>query len=446
MAKVEPDMSGDRAATAAPSPAAVPAFRRLLAILGGSAGNVVEWYDWFAYASFAIYFAPVFFPKGDQTAQLLQAAAVFAVGFLARPVGAWAMGLLADRAGRRVSLAAAVGLMCAGSLIAALAPGFRAIGSAAPVLLTLARIVQGFSLGGQYGVSATYLSEMAGRTSRGFWSSFQFVTLIGGQLAALAVLIVLQHMLSAAALSAWGWRLSFGIGAALALGVLAIQLRLDETRSFKAAQAEGAPRAQTLLLFTRHPRETAIVFALTSAGSLGFYAFTTYMQTFLINTARFSKSEATEVSALSLVGYLAVLPIFGWLGDKVGRRALLAASFGLLALFTWPILTTLARQTNEAAALALAFAALVLLSGYSSMSAVVKAELFPAHVRGLGVALPYALANALFGGTAEWVALWFKEVKRESGFFVYLSLVFAVAFVVALRMRDTQKESRILED
>ena len=149
---------------------------------------------------------------------------------------------------------------------------------------------------------------------------------------------------------------------------------------------------------------------------------------------------------MSLVGYLAVLPVFGWLGDKVGRRTLLASAFGLLTLFTWPILANLVRQTNEVAALALVFACLVLLSGYSAMSAVVKAELFPAHLRGLGVALPYALANALFGGTAEWVALWFKEVKLESGFFVYLSLVFAVAFLVAVRMRDTQKESRILED
>lgn len=424
----------------------VPGFRRFLAILGGSAGNLVEWYDWFAYASFAIYFAPVFFPKGDQTAQLLQAAAVFAVGFFARPVGAWAMGLVADRVGRRVSLAAAVALMCAGSLLAALTPGFATIGPAAPAILTVARLVQGFSLGGQYGVSATYLAEMAGRTSRGFWSSFQFVTLIAGQLAALAVLIVLQHLLSSAALSAWGWRIAFAVGAALALGVFGAQLRLDETRSFKAAKAEGAPKAQTLLLLTRYPRETAIVFALSSAGGLGFYAFTTYMQPFLTNSGRFTKGQATDISALSLVGYLAVLPIFGWLGDKVGRRALLATSFGLLTILTWPILANLVRQTNELAALAQVFACLVLLSGYSSMSAVVKAELFPAHVRGLGVALPYALGNALFGGTAEWVALRFKESKLESGFFVYLSLVFAVAFVVAARMRDTQKQSRILED
>lgn len=433
-------------AEAATAQAPIAPLRRLAAILGGSAGNLVEWYDWFAYASFTIYFAEVFFPHGDRTAQLLQAAAVFAVGFLARPVGAWAMGLFADRAGRRVALAVSVGLMCVGSLMAALVPGYAVIGAAAPVILTLARLVQGFSLGGQYGVSATYLSEMAGRSRRGFWSSFQFVTLIGGQLIALGVLIVLQHLLTAAELANWGWRLAFVIGAVLALAVFALQLRLDETGSFAAAKAAGATRAKTMLLFTEHPRETAIVFTLTSAGSLGFYAFTTYMQKFLTNSAHFSKTQATDISAWSLVGYLAVLPIVGWLGDKVGRKTLLAASFGALALFTWPILTTLSRQTSEAPALALIVGALALLSGYSAMSAVVKAELFPAHVRGLGVALPYAVANAVFGGTAEWVALWFKSNKLEAGFFVYVSLVCAIAAVVAVRMRDTQKASLILED
>src|SRR5580658_9783478 len=224
--------------TTAPEAAAahITPLARVRAILGGSAGNLVEWYDWFAYASFSIYFAKVFFPKGDQTDQLLPTSVIFALGFVARPVGAWAMGLFADRAGRRGALAVSVALMAGGSLLAALVPGFAAIGAWAPALLTLARLIQGFSLGGQYGVSATYLSEMAGRGRRGFWSSFQFVTLIGGQLIALAVLIVLQHLMSAAALEAWGWRIPFLIGALLALAVFGVQLRLDETRSFSAVK------------------------------------------------------------------------------------------------------------------------------------------------------------------------------------------------------------------
>jgi MHS family alpha-ketoglutarate permease-like MFS transporter len=427
-----------------------PPLKRLSAILGGSAGNLVEWYDWFAYAAFSLYFAKVFFPKGDATAQLLQTAAVFAVGFLARPVGAWVMGVYADRAGRRMALSVSVAMMCLGSLVVAVVPGAKTIGVAAPIMLTLARILQGLSVGGEYGASATYMSEMAGRGRRGFWSSFQYVTIIAGQLIALGVLIALQHLLSPQALDAWGWRVPFAIGAVLAVVVFWIQLGLDETDSFQAVQGEAAqgepPRSKTMLLFLDHPRETAIIFALTSAGSLTFYAFTTYMQKFLTNTAHFSKPVGANISAFTLIWYMLAQPLFGWLADRVGRRLLLAGSFATMALLTWPILTLLSRQTSATAAFALVAAALTLLSGYSAVSAVVKAELFPTEVRALGVALPYATANAVFGGTAEYVAEWFKQAGMESGFYIYVSVICAGAFIVAARMRDTQANSRILED
>ena len=325
-----------------------PPLKRLSAILGGSAGNLVEWYDWFAYAAFSLYFAKVFFPKGDATAQLLQTAAVFAVGFLARPVGAWVMGIYADRAGRRMALSVSVAMMCLGSLVVAVVPGAKTIGVAAPIMLTLARILQGLSVGGEYGASATYMSEMAGRGRRGFWSSFQYVTIIAGQLIALGVLIALQHLLSPQALDAWGWRVPFAIGAVLAVVVFWIQLGLDETDSFQAVQGEAAqgepPRSKTMLLFLDHPRETAIIFALTSAGSLTFYAFTTYMQKFLTNTAHFSKPVGANISAFTLIWYMLAQPLFGWLADRVGRRLLLAGSFATMALLTWPILTLLSRQ------------------------------------------------------------------------------------------------------
>lgn len=419
---------------------------RTRAILGGSAGNLVEWYDWFAYASFSLYFAKVFFPKGDQTAQLLQTAAIFAVGFLARPVGAWIMGLYADRSGRKAALILSVSLMCLGSLIVALVPGYASIGAAAPAILTAARLLQGLSVGGEYGASATYMSEMAGKKGRGFWSSFQFVTIIGGQLLALGVLIVLQHVLTKAQLGDWGWRVPFFIGAALAVVVFWIQRGLDETGSFHAAKAEGKGRSATHLLLIDHPVETGMIFILTSAGSLAFYAFTTYMQKFLTNTAHFTKDQATEISAGSLVVYLLVHPLFGWIGDRVGRKVLLTGAFGALAVLTYPLLTSLAGASNAWTAFALVTLALIALTGYTAVNAVVKSELFPTHIRALGVALPYAMANAILGGTAEYVALWFKDKKIESGFFIYVAVVCAIAAVTALRMRDTQKHSLIRED
>ncbi|HEY3694713.1 MFS transporter [Phenylobacterium sp.] len=430
----------------ATAPPVITPLARLKAILGGSAGNLVEWYDWFAYSSFALYFARHFFPKGDQTAQLMNTAAVFAVGFLARPLGAWLMGLYADRAGRRTALTLSVAMMCAGSFAIALLPDYQAIGVLAPAGLVVARLVQGLSLGGEYGASATYMSEMASRARRGFWSSFQFVTLIMGQLVALVVLIVLQHLLPKEELEAWGWRIPFAIGGLLAVVVFWIRTGLDESASYAAAKAEGAPRAHTMMLFRHHPRETAIIFGLTAAGSLAFYAYTTYMQKFLVNTAGFTKDTASAISAGALLVYMLVLPLFGWASDHLGRRATLAASFGVGALATYPAFTALGATGSPAIAFLLMSLLVVILSGYSAVSAVVKAELFPTHVRALGVALPYATANAVFGGTAEYVALWFKNAGLESGFYAYVAVMMAVGCVIAVRLRDTNRLSRILED
>ena len=419
---------------------------RFRAILGGSAGNLVEWYDWYTYSAGALYFAPVFFPKGDQTAQLLQTAAVFAVGFLARPVGAWIMGRYADRSGRKAALTLSVAMMCFGSLVIAATPGAAHIGVAAPLILLLARIFQGLSLGGEYGASATYMSEMAGRTHRGFWSSFNYVTLIGGQLLALAVLIVLQHRLSTAAMAAWGWRVPFVIGAALAIVAYWLRRRMQESQSFMSSHASQAERGSTRLLMTKYPRETLTILGLTAGGSMIFYVYTTYMQKFLTNTAGFSKDQATEISAATLIAFMLAQPLCGWLSDKIGRKAMLIIAFGGGALITWPVLSRLALGGSMSGAFFLILAAVLIESAYTSISAVVKAELFPTTVRSLGVALPYAVANAVFGGTAEYIALWFKSAGSESGFYVYASLLSAISFAVALTMKDTRRHSRIAED
>ena len=431
----------DTAVDAAPARSFVG---RLRSIFGGSVGNLVEWYDWYAYSAFALYFAKAFFPQGDQTAQLLQAAGIFAVGFVMRPIGAWLMGVYADRRGRKAALTLSMLMMCAGSLLIALTPSHARIGAAAPAILLIARLIQGLSLGGEYGASATYLSEMASRRHRGFWSSWQYVTLIMGQLAALAVLIVLQRTMTQADLEAWGWRIPFAIGGALALTGLWLRRNIAETAAFEKVQAAGTKGGLAALL--AHPREAAIVVGLTMGGTLAFYAFTTYMQKFLTNTAGFSKSAATEISAASLIVYMLLQPLVGLLSDKIGRRPVLTA-FGVLGtLCTVPILTALSHTRDPLVAFALITAALAIVSGYTAINAVVKAELFPAHVRALGVALPYALANSLFGGTAEYVALWFKQAGREPYFYWYVAGGVAVSLVVYALMRDTRDHSRIIED
>ena len=423
--------------TAAPMNAA----RRLRNIVGGSAGNLVEWFDWYAYAAFTLYFAPVFFPSENPTAQLLSAAAVFAVGFLMRPIGAWIMGIYADRKGRKAGLTLSVTLMCTGSLIIGVTPGYATIGLAAPALLLFARLLQGLSVGGEYGSSATYLSEMAEPHRRGFWSSFQYVTLISGQLIALLLLIVLQNTLSETALASWGWRIPFFVGAGLAVVVFWLRRRLDETH--KATEAKDAPKSSAVQLILKHPKEALMVLGLTAGGTLAFYTYTTYLQKFLVNTSGFSKNTATEISAAALFVFMLLQPAVGALSDRVGRRPVMIA-FGVLGvLCTVPIMRTLSTVESPFVAFLLALAGLVIVSGYTAINAVVKAELFPAHIRALGVALPYAIANAVFGGTAEYVALWLKGAGVESVFFWYVTGMIGLSLLTFIRMRDTKHNSLI---
>lgn len=415
--------------------------QRLRNILGGSAGNFVEWFDWFAYSAFALYFSRAFFPEGDQTAQLLNAAAIFAVGFIARPVGAWLFGAYADRAGRRAALTLSVALMCGGSLMIALIPtGF---GLASAALLLFARVLQGLSVGGEYGASATYLSEMAERHRRGLWSGFLYVTLTGGQLAALLLQVVLQRLLTEQQLYDWGWRIPFAVGAALAVVVWWIRRGIHETHSFTAAAVGGRERGRAWVLFRDYPRETLTVMALTAAGGVGFYTYTTYMQKLLVNSAGFDKPMVSQLMTALLAVFMVLPPLAGWLADRVGHRRTMLVSFGGLALASVPVLGALAQATDPLAAFLLALVPLVLLSGYCGLSAIFKAELYPAHVRALGVAVPYAVAQAVFGGNAETTALYFKKVGHEAVFFWLVAALMAVGFLATLRLRETREHSLI---
>ena len=428
-----------------------PEARRLRSIVGGSVGNLVEWYDWYVYSAFALYFAKSFFPPGSQTAQLLNTAAVFAIGFLMRPVGGWLLGRYADRHGRRSALSLSVLLMCAGSLLIAITPSYGSIGVAAPVLLVLARLLQGLSVGGEYGASATYLSEMAGQRRRGFYSSFQYVTLIGGQLIALAVLLILQRTLSTRDLEDWGWRVPFAIGGALAVAALWLRRGLDETASFQAARAErsvsGAVSAQASVReLLRYPRQIATVIGLTAGGTVAFYTFTTYAQKFLVNTAGFSKASATEVSALTLLVFMMLQPVVGHISDRVGRRPVLI-TFGIVGtLGTVPLLTALGAARTAPHAFVLLMTALIAVSGYTAINAVVKAELFPTSIRALGVGLPYAIAVSVFGGSAEYLALWAKSIGHERWFYWYVTGCIAASLVVYATMPETRNTSRIMDE
>lgn len=406
--------------------------KRIFAIVGASSGNLVEWFDFYVYAFCSIYFAAAFFPKSDPTVQLLSTAGVFAAGFLMRPLGGWIFGRIADKYGRRTSMVISILMMGAGSLAIACLPTYASIGVAAPALLLLARLLQGISVGGEYGTTATYMSEVALRGQRGFFASFQYVTLIGGQLLAVLVVVILQQVLSDADLRAWGWRIPFLVGAAAAVISLFLRRSLEETTT---AETRANKEAGTLSgLFKHHKAAFFTVLGYTAGGSLIFYTFTTYMQKYLVNTSGMDAKTASAVMTCALLVFMLMQPLFGMLSDRIGRRASMLLFGGLGTVCTWPILTALASVQSPFVAFLLICLAMAIISLYTSISGLVKAEMFPPEVRALGVGLSYAVANAVFGGSAEFVALSFKTQGHEEVFYIYVSVMLAVAFLVSLRL------------
>ncbi len=415
--------------------------RRVRMIFLGSLGNLVEWYDFYAYTAFALYFASAFFPTSDPVVQQLNAAVLFAATFLVRPFGGWLFGYLADRYGRRLSLTLSVACMCFGSLLIAVTPTFATIGYAAPIILAVARVIEGLSLGGEYGASATYLSEVAEPKRRGFYSSFQYVTLIGGQLTAIIVLLLLQQVfLTDQQLRAWGWRIPFLIGAALAIFAAVMRRNLEETPAFLEAKKTAKPSG-SLRGLLRYPREILLVIGLTAGGTAAFYTFTTYMQTFVKLSVGLSDQQTTLVIFATLVFATFLQPLYGAISDKIGRKPVLMM-FGVVGtLTTVPILTAMQHTNSPLIVFILICAAWIFTAGYTSINAIVKAELFPTAIRATGVGVPYALTVSIFGGTAPAIALYFKQMGHEPWFYYYLTAVIFFSFVIYATMRDTKHES-----
>ncbi|PWK64198.1 MHS family alpha-ketoglutarate permease-like MFS transporter [Streptomyces sp. CG 926] len=419
--------------------------KRRLALVGGSLGNLVEWYDWFVYASFAIYFADSFFPGDNPTTQLMNTAGIFAVGFLMRPVGGWILGRAADRHGRKSALTLTVTMMSVAALLIAVAPTYGQAGYFGALVLLLARLLQGMSIGGEYAASATYLTEASARNRRGLGSSFQYVSMTCGQLLGLGILITLQHTLTTAQLESWGWRIPFLVGALFAVVVFWLRRRLQETDAFKEETA-SAPGEEahddstrgTLKALWHYRRQAGLVMALTLGGTVAYYTYTTYLTKYLVGSAGMEKTTATLVSFTALTLFAVLQPFAGMLSDRIGRRPLLITFAVGCTVGTYPIMTALGSASSYWSALGLSLLALVIVTGYTSINAAVKAELFPTRVRALGVALPYAIANALFGGTAEYVALWFKNSGHEKMFFWYVSGCALISLVTYVLMPDTR--------
>ncbi|MFL9583954.1 MFS transporter [Stenotrophomonas sp. AB1(2024)] len=402
--------------------------------LKGSAGNLVEWYDVYVYSVFAVYFESQFFSAADKNSTMY-VWAIFAATFLMRPIGAWYFGRFADRYGRRLALTVSVTMMAACSFLIALTPTANSIGGWAALILLFARLLQGFATGGEYGTSATYMSEAAIPGRRGFLSSFHYVTLVGGHVLAQLTLFTMLMFWEKPEISAWGWRIAFGIGGLAAIVVFWLRRSMDESLGEDSIEAarEGRAKASGSMyeLFVHQWRPLLLCFLITAGGTVAFY-------TYSVNGPKMIQSAfaGTDVMTGTLINlgvltFLMVLqPIGGWLSDIVGRKSLLVF-FGVGGvLYSWYLITELPNQHDPLIAFLTLALGFVILTGYTSINAVVKAELFPTHVRALGVGFGYALANSLFGGTAPLLYQGALKTDRVGDFAIYVTAIIAVSLVV----------------
>ncbi|KKW67800.1 DeoR faimly transcriptional regulator [Lampropedia cohaerens] len=402
--------------------------------LKGSAGNLVEWYDVYVYSVFAIYFESQFFAPGDKNATIY-IWAIFAMTFLMRPLGAWYFGRFADRHGRRLSLTVSVTMMALCSFVIAITPTQAAIGGAAAVILLAARLIQGFATGGEYGTSATYMSEAAMPGRRGFLSSFHYVTLVGGHVLAQLVLLLMLHFFDRPAISEWGWRVAFGLGGIGAIVVFWLRRSMDESLNEETLANVRAGKAKSTgslrELFVNQWRPLLLCFLVTAGGTIAFYTYSVTGPKMVQSAFAGGDVMAGTLINLAALFLLMILqPVGGWLSDIVGRKALLVF-FGIGGvLYTWYFVQYLPQQQDWRYAFLILAIGFVILTGYTSINAVVKAELFPSHVRALGVGLGYALANSAFGGTAPLFYQAALKSDHVTTFVTYATIMMAVSLVV----------------
>lgn len=410
---------------------------RLRQLAAASIGNAVEWYDWYAYSFLAVYFAGQIFPEGagNSLVPLLSTFAVFAVGFFMRPVGGLLMGAVADRRGRRTALTLTILLMGGGSLLVALTPTYAATGVLAPLILVVARLVQGLSVGGEFAASTTFLVESAGPGRRGLFSSFQYVSTTAGQLLASGTAALLAALLTEQQMGEWGWRVAFLVGALLSLLGLWIRRGAQETRS---SEQQAADRPGIFEALRRHPRQSLLICGITAGGTIAYYTWTTYLPTYAQVNAGFDKGDSLTVGTLSLAFFALLQPLGGMLSDRIGRKPLLLGFSLGFAVLAVPLLHLV--TDSFASLLLVQCAGMVLLTGYTAIAAAVNAEVFPARVRAAGIGFPYSLTVALFGGTAPYVGTWFKQAGHADLFPWYVSALCLVSFLVYLTLPETSRQ------
>jgi len=406
------------------------------AIVAATLGTIVEFTDWIIYATFAALFSRHFFPAHDERVSLLSAFAVFAVGFIMRPIGGALLGAYADRHGRKNGLALSVALMAGSSLVIAACPGYQSIGFAAPVILVLARLVQGFAAGGEFGSASTFLIESSAPSRRGFAGSWQHFAVNAGVLVAASIGALLTSFIEPSAMAAYGWRIAFGIAGVMGFVALWVRLAVAETDAFKKVARHAHVRHPFVSIIRDHRRAALRVVGIAMAGNLCIYLWLVLFPTLAHLRTGLPLSAAFRASVISIVVSLVAIPFIGMLSDRIGRKPVLLAFAGGSALFAWPALSLLSNDFWNATVIVTI--GMVLSSGFAATCATVMAEQFPAHVRATGVALPYAISAALFGGTLPYIVTAMSNSGLLQYLWVYVAAVCVVGFAVYARMPETR--------
>jgi MHS family alpha-ketoglutarate permease-like MFS transporter len=406
---------------------------RLRQITAASVGNAIEWYDWYTYTFLATTFGPLIFPGDSPIASALSTFAVFAVGFFMRPIGGLLLGSIADRFGRRTALTVTILLMGFGSLLVGIVPTYSAVGILAPIILVLARLISGLSIGGEFAASTTFLVESAPTGRRGLFGSFQYVSTTIGQLVASGLAALLVGTLSDDAMTGWGWRIPFLAGALIALFGLWLRRGVRET---KKVEATNRPRFYEALV--RYPKQSLLIVGITVGGTIAYYSWTSYLPTYAQQNVDFDKGTSLIVSTIALAVFAVLQPLGGMLSDRIGRKPMLLVFAGGFAVLIVPLLHLLTNSFGVM--LGITLVGMVLLTGYTSIAAAINAEVFPGRVRAGGIGFPYSLAVALFGGTAPYIGTLFKSLGHAGLFPFYIALLCAVSFVVYLFLKETAKK------
>jgi MHS family alpha-ketoglutarate permease-like MFS transporter len=407
----------------------------LRTLIGTGIGNAVEWYDWAIYATFSPFIASALFSKEDPTSAFLATLAIFAVGFVARPFGGFVFGWIGDRIGRKTSMTFAVGLAALGSLLIGIAPTFEAVGAFASVLLLVARLIQGLAHGGELPSSQTYLSEMAPKEKRGFWATLIYTSGTAGILAGTMLGATLSNVLSKTDMNAWGWRIPFIVGGIMGLYALFMRARLKETAAFQAESPKEKQEPMWPQIY-RHRKQAMQVIGLTVGLTVSYYIWGVVTPSYASSVLKMDRGEALWASVIANVLFIAALPFWGKLSDRIGRKPVLIMSAAGAALFHFPM-TWLLKDSPWQLAVTMTVM-LFFIAGSAAIVPAVYAELFPTRIRTVGVGVPYSICVAAFGGTAPYLQAWLGTIGQANLFNVYAVLLLAVSIAFVFTIPETK--------